>query len=1306
MKRTFTSILTAFLVFVAFLQQASGQTYCNSAFTNVTWEYVTNVTYAGINNTTGGTTGGPVNYLTLGPANVTIGTANTLSVSIMPDGSEYVYAFIDWNHNGTLNDAGEVYTLATSVATAGPFTLAVTPPAGAYIGTTRMRVMLAFANATPDPCMSQTYGEAEDYTVNVQAASGCSTATFPASATTTASPNSLCVSGSSSLSITPITAIPSASGITYQWQSSPTLAGTYTNLGTASATMAYTATISATCYVRCQVLCGTSVVLTSTPSLVTVLNPGVPTVTGASRCGPGSVTLSATPPSGSTINWYSTNTGGNVIGTGNTYTTPYLPTTTTFYAGAAAGTSTATPQIGTGTLTAPSGTNGGPFNNYYRNQTSQFLYTAAEIVAAGGGAGSINSVAFNCLGIPVQSSGNSTLPNYKLYIKTVPSTTTTLTWQAASTFTQVYANATFNPALGWNTLTFTTPFPYNGVDNVVICFCYEQTQPSFSNYATSGLHEYTNVTGRMLSYYNDGVTTACGETGTTSYSYLPNVRLGMTLGCVGTLQPVVATINASPAVTVTNPAVICSNEVGTITATSSPMTNYTNYQWTPNVTDLYTTAAATTPYVTGNAPTVYAKSNVAGSRTYYLFSSGATAAACTHADTISLWVQPQNVTISAIQDTLCAPSGSTTLKLVPNTGYAPNSIQWFTSTNGVNYTLISGATGVTYTTPAISANTYYKAMIKATLDTCQQPVKMLVVSNPQLTSVNDSFNCGPGTVTLTATAGGNSNVRWYASPTANLPIGSGSPWTTPYLNTTTDFYVDAGNGSIQPPAANVIVTGTATTGLTSTFLYYYYTGHKSQYIVTAAQMAAQGYSAGLITSMGIETGNIANPTMNNFTIELGATTSTTLTGWTTTGLQQVYTIGTYTLTANSTNTFTFQNPFYWDGTSNIIVSTCRFNNATNTSLNYYKYRYNSGGGYSMVYYYGNANYCTTPPSTYYTTSYYSPHTIFTLLGGCASARQAVTASIYPKPVVDLGLDINKCVDANEQVVLDAGVQPNGPQFLWDNGSNSQVRAVSASGQYFAKVTNSYTCSNTDTINITLRQNPVVDLGNDTIVCNGVTLTLDPGSDGTQYFWNTGQVTQTIGVTSTGSYNVFVTNNVACTVSDTINVTMQGELPTISGIQISNNGQYTFHFTAVYPQNVIGYDWDFGDSSAHSYSASPTHTYTDGGNYVVVLRLSSTCGFLDDSTSAHIVGINQVIVSNDEMMVYPNPSRGAATILNKGSLKMESIQIYNVLGQVVYRAKADSADKHVIDVNSLASGVYTVEINTDKGTVARKLDIVK
>lgn len=64
--------------------------------------------------------------------------------------------------------------------------------------------------------------------------------------------------------------------------------------------------------------------------------PSAPTTTAGSRCGVGTVQLSATPASNQdSIFWYNTPTGGSFLGQGRNFTTPFLHQTTTFYASAA-----------------------------------------------------------------------------------------------------------------------------------------------------------------------------------------------------------------------------------------------------------------------------------------------------------------------------------------------------------------------------------------------------------------------------------------------------------------------------------------------------------------------------------------------------------------------------------------------------------------------------------------------------------------------------------------------------------------------------------------------------------------------------------------------------------------------------------------------------------------------------------------------------------------------------------------------------------------------------------------------------------
>ncbi|MEO5569915.1 MAG: hypothetical protein ABIT08_08300, partial [Bacteroidia bacterium] len=94
----------------------------------------------------------------------------------------------------------------------------------------------------------------------------------PAAGTSTASPSSgLCVGQSITLDLSGYS---SGSGQTYQWQSSPTIGGTYTNVGGTVASAQIVTPATATLYYRCEVICS-SLSDFSTPVLVSV-NPPFP----------------------------------------------------------------------------------------------------------------------------------------------------------------------------------------------------------------------------------------------------------------------------------------------------------------------------------------------------------------------------------------------------------------------------------------------------------------------------------------------------------------------------------------------------------------------------------------------------------------------------------------------------------------------------------------------------------------------------------------------------------------------------------------------------------------------------------------------------------------------------------------------------------------------------------------------------------------------------------------------------------------------------------------------------------------------
>src|SRR5690606_22991819 len=83
----------------------------------------------------------------------------------------YFTVFIDWNQNGDWTDAGEMYeigSITNSTGTDGQQALgSIDVPADAAEGTTLMRVIKNFNASPTNPCGIYSYGQAEDYTIEV-----------------------------------------------------------------------------------------------------------------------------------------------------------------------------------------------------------------------------------------------------------------------------------------------------------------------------------------------------------------------------------------------------------------------------------------------------------------------------------------------------------------------------------------------------------------------------------------------------------------------------------------------------------------------------------------------------------------------------------------------------------------------------------------------------------------------------------------------------------------------------------------------------------------------------------------------------------------------------------------------------------------------------------------------------------------------------------------------------------------------------------------------------------------------------------
>jgi hypothetical protein len=261
--------------------------YCNTSVASSTADdEIFNVNIGTLNNTSScSQTGGPGSILNrysnytgmVAAPNLTVANNYTLNVTVGQCGSgSYsggVTVYIDYNQNGSFTDPGEQVFVGPSTlwAIAGTLnTTVITIPASATPGITRMRVIAVESTVGAGDCAGYTWGETEDYCVNIAPGTPC--AGTPAANSAVASATNVCPGGSSNLGLATSYTL---GGLTYQWYTSPSVSGPYTAVSGATTSVYSFTNISTALYYQAVITC-TNGPASTTSTPVQVLVGGSP----------------------------------------------------------------------------------------------------------------------------------------------------------------------------------------------------------------------------------------------------------------------------------------------------------------------------------------------------------------------------------------------------------------------------------------------------------------------------------------------------------------------------------------------------------------------------------------------------------------------------------------------------------------------------------------------------------------------------------------------------------------------------------------------------------------------------------------------------------------------------------------------------------------------------------------------------------------------------------------------------------------------------------------------------------------------
>ena len=233
--------------------------------------------------------------------------------------------------------------------------------------------------------------------------------------------------------------------------------------------------------------------------------------------------------------------------------------------------------------------------------------------------------------------------------------------------------------------------------------------------------------------------------------------------------------------------------------------------------------------------------------------------------------------------------------------------------------------------------------------------------------------------------------------------------------------------------------------------------------------------------------------------------------------------------------------------------------------------------------------------------------------GCSvtTTATAVTVNALPTATVSNLTNTFDFCDGSS-VVLDAPTGASGYQWYKDGvllaGATSGSYSATGSGSYAVSVMNADGCSSLSAAQtVTKNVNPTAIVTNNgaSLLCSGLTTTLS-APIGMTYLWSNGDTTQTITISTSGSYDVTVTNTSGCsaTSGSTLITTSQVTVPTVVASGVTEFCEGGDVILAI-PSGFASYTWNTGSGFSQL-------TATQSGSYFATVSNTDGCTVNSDT----------------------------------------------------------------------------------------------
>jgi hypothetical protein len=243
--------------------------------------------------------------------------------------------------------------------------------------------------------------------------------------------------------------------------------------------------------------------------------------------------------------------------------------------------------------------------------------------------------------------------------------------------------------------------------------------------------------------------------------------------------------------------------------------------------------------------------------------------------------------------------------------------------------------------------------------------------------------------------------------------------------------------------------------------------------------------------------------------------------------------------------------------------------------------------------------------------------------------------------------------------------------------------------------------------------PEVNLGADTLICNGSSMILSAGEGHTSVAWSTGETGTEVTVGTAGEYWVEVFNEWGCSSRDTMVLSVM-DVPaspevTLGPLSVDNYLGLPSEYSCGEVAGALSYTWTLSPETAGTLTADgliAEVAWTAGftGTAQIIVYAANDCGdgapseaFVTDVFSSQGLGeMNQ-----DALKVFPNPGEGRFNLQLPSNITFSGdIRVTDAGGALVYSARSLSIPANSIyslNLSTLPAGNYSVQLRSEDGT---------